>query len=212
MITVECTTERAGDVTLVTAIVENDGPRREVRLATAGEVWPPRRRGVPESGWDDDGLAVVLDAGERRAVGYATPDRPDDPLSVVETRRVSPDSGFETEMPMPAVEPTPTGVVRTLADPAPPRAAVRIGEANVETWVASVEERVAAAEALAAAETLAEATAAVAEVGGLTGVRELDADLETDRASLASVRGRLADVAERSRAVSVPVETFERLA
>lgn len=79
-------------LTLVGAVVENDDVRRRVWLAdrTGGPVLPPRRRGVPEDGWTDAGVELVLAPGETRALGYATPAPPADcPLVVEETEPVA---------------------------------------------------------------------------------------------------------------------------
>ncbi|QLG29512.1 hypothetical protein HUG10_13760 [Halorarum halophilum] len=66
---------RAG-VALVTIHVRNPTPvARRVRVANrlAGPVLPPRRNGVPEAGWDDDGVTAIVDAGDSAALGYACP-------------------------------------------------------------------------------------------------------------------------------------------
>ena len=105
------------ETTLVTARVENTRahPRR-VRIDNLldGPVSPPRRRGVAERGWDDDGLTCSLPGGERMSVGYACrapPARP--PIAVRD------DPATEETTP-PAVE----RALRSLGDHAPPRAAV----------------------------------------------------------------------------------------
>ncbi len=213
MLAVDCETERHDGVTLVTAVVENEGPRRRVTFAAAGEVWPPRRRGVPESGWNGGEVTMVLAAGERRAVGYATPDDLVDPLSVVETERVSARQEFDPAVPVPSVDSTADGVVRALGDSTPSRAAVPSSDRGTRlAWLDAVESRVATAEALAAAGTLAEAADALDTVGGLSGARRLVEALEIDGEALARLRDRLAAVDERRAAVSIPMETFERLA
>ncbi len=116
MVELATRTERRGGITLVEAAVTNDGTTpRQVRLASEldGPVWPPRRRGVPAEGWTDGTLTVQLSPGERVGLGFASPADPvDPPVSVVESRRASPDGGIGE---------TPTDVVRALGDPAPPR-------------------------------------------------------------------------------------------
>ena len=126
MVSLTCETTRDGGVTLVTARVANPGRRRRVRLEhdADGAVWPPRTEGVPAAGWDGDAFECVLAAGETRAVGYATPARVTDPLTVVETEPVEADSGFETHDAVPDVADSPAGVVRALGTPVPPRDAV----------------------------------------------------------------------------------------
>ncbi|WP_318568314.1 hypothetical protein [Salinigranum marinum] len=108
---------RVNETTLVTVRVENTRthPRR-VRIDNLldGPVSPPRRRGVAERGWDDDGLTCSLAGGERMSVGYACrapPARP--PISVR-------DDPANEETTPPAVE----RALRSLGDHAPPRAAL----------------------------------------------------------------------------------------
>jgi len=74
----DCTTStvETGGATLVAVVIENphDRPVRvRVENDLPGPVWPPRKRGQPEPGWDEDGYAGVLDPGERTALGYAVP-------------------------------------------------------------------------------------------------------------------------------------------
>ena len=76
MVNVSVRTSRRAGVTFAHVVVENpSSERRRVRLAVAcdGAVWPPRRRGVPEAGWDADGVTVTVAAGGVRGVGFATP-------------------------------------------------------------------------------------------------------------------------------------------
>ncbi|ELZ95064.1 hypothetical protein C440_08307 [Haloferax mucosum ATCC BAA-1512] len=65
-----------GDVALVTVKFDNDAPvDRRVRLRNRldGPVLPPRRDGVPASGWDDDGFEGTVPAESTIALGYACP-------------------------------------------------------------------------------------------------------------------------------------------
>ena len=109
-------THRRNGVTLVAVRVEHDGEQRQrVRLANecAGPVWPPREDGLPAPGWDDGGWEGVLDPGERKPLGYATPGRPaDPPVTVAWTERAA-------EGPPDARE-----AVAEFGDPRPPRDAV----------------------------------------------------------------------------------------
>jgi hypothetical protein len=76
MVNVNVRTSRRAGVTFAHVLVENrSGERQRVRLAVAcdGAVWPPRRRGTPEAGWDADGVTVTVAAGGVRGVGFATP-------------------------------------------------------------------------------------------------------------------------------------------
>jgi hypothetical protein len=107
-------------VTLVAAVVDNETPvTRAVRLHStlAGPALPPRRRGVPEAGWTDDGFEGVVPPAGRLALGFAAGGPPaDPPVEVIDRGRADgADSAGET---------TPTAVVRELGSPAPPREAV----------------------------------------------------------------------------------------
>jgi hypothetical protein len=76
MVNVSVRPSRRAGVTAVHVVVENhSSERRRVRLAVACDaaVWPPRRRGVPEAGWDADGVTLTVAAGGVRGVGFATP-------------------------------------------------------------------------------------------------------------------------------------------
>ncbi|RDI71645.1 DUF7857 domain-containing protein [Halopelagius longus] len=72
----DCSVESAAGATLVTVRVRNDAPvarRVRVRNRLDGPVCPPRREGVPESGWDEEGYEGVVPAEGSVAVGYACP-------------------------------------------------------------------------------------------------------------------------------------------
>lgn len=123
----ETETHRRNGVTLVAVRMHNDGgdPQR-VRVANRcdGAVWPPRECGLPASGWDDGGWEGVLDAGECRPLGYATPGDPaDPPAEFAWTERAADgtagDAGCGDGRP-----PTPRDAVADLGDPRPPRDAV----------------------------------------------------------------------------------------
>lgn len=72
MPTLTVDTVRADDVTFVQLLVEADRPHR-VRIAFHhdGPVWPPRRDGRPEDGWDQAGVTTRVEAGPT-PLGYAT--------------------------------------------------------------------------------------------------------------------------------------------
>ena len=81
-----------------------------------GPVWPPRRQGVPEAGWEDDGWTGTVAPDDPVALGYATPATVEDPpVSVVEAEPAD----HET-----SADPTPRELVRTLGDARPPRDAL----------------------------------------------------------------------------------------
>ena len=76
MVSLDWRVDSRDGVALVELTVTNptDAARR-VRVANRldGPVWPPRREGVPEAGWDDGGFEGVVAPGGRRALGYASP-------------------------------------------------------------------------------------------------------------------------------------------
>jgi hypothetical protein len=80
MVTLDWDIERTDGVTLVRVYVTADWPRRvRVENRLDGPVWPPRRRGRPAAGWDDDGFEGIVTPENRLVAGYATPARPADP-------------------------------------------------------------------------------------------------------------------------------------
>ena len=119
--------DREGDASLVGVRVRNDGavPRR-VRIESRldGPVLPPRRGGVPESGWDTRGVTAVIDPGDRAAFGFAALADPVDPpveIASVEPVRENADDGrtaAESESDL------ARAAVRDLESHRPPRRAV----------------------------------------------------------------------------------------
>jgi hypothetical protein len=113
----ETNTDRRDGVTLVEGWAKNDGDghrRIAIEVELDGPIWPPRREGVPERGWDrEDGrLTATLSPGERYGFGFATPAAPSDPPVTL----VSDEPGQPSE----GIERSPAGVVRALGDPSPP--------------------------------------------------------------------------------------------
>lgn len=143
MLDLDCRVQGAGDVTLVGAVVESSAPTpRRVRVESTldGPIWPPRRDGVPERGWDDEGFEGVVPADGRLAFGFATPAEPTDPpLYVVDHERASNEAtaGKQRRPTVSIPEATPAGVLRALGPARPPRDVVpdlgrRIGPWNGE--------------------------------------------------------------------------------
>lgn len=214
--------DRRHGVTFVRAVLENEVERRqrvELVATGGGPVWPPRRRGVPAAGWDEDGVEVVLDAGESRALGYATPATPGDPplrMAAVTAAQGDIEEGERS-----------TGdAVRDLDDPVPPRQAVpepasprpgaTASDVTSEDRGGPVEhppvvERIRQAEALATAGSLPGATRALAAVGGLDAARRLRGRLAADAVRLRHRAARARALAERAERVEVPIERLERL-
>ena len=119
--------DREGDASLVGVRVRNDGavPRR-VRIESRldGPLLPPRRGGVPESGWDAAGVTAVIDPDERAAFGFAALAEPVDPpveIASVEPITVATDDrGAATE----GGADLARTAVRDLESHRPPRRAV----------------------------------------------------------------------------------------
>jgi len=125
-----CTVDTVDGVCFVACRVRNDAdvPRR-VRIDSRlnGPALPPRRSGVPEAGWDRDGVTLRLESRETRGVGFASPATPVDPPATVvgvdtldsvdppdATDVTHEDGGLEV-----------AEAIRTLGTHRPPRAAVR---------------------------------------------------------------------------------------
>jgi hypothetical protein len=116
MVQLKVRTERHDDVTFVAATVTNDGsePRRVTLSSRLSPVWPPRRQGVTEAGWEDETVTLTVGGGERRGVGFASPDSVDGPVLSLEREQVVGDGEPESH------RHTPDSVVRALGDPTPP--------------------------------------------------------------------------------------------
>lgn len=111
--------ERESGVSLVRCRIHNDAAvpcRVRLRNLLDGPVLPPRRRGVPESGWDADGVTLRLEPGERRAVGFACPAPTAEPPVACETEQIA-DAEADAE-------PSAATAIRSLGSYRPPRDAV----------------------------------------------------------------------------------------
>ncbi len=121
MITLDADVRRADGVGLVTGVLVNDDDReRTVRVRATVPVMPPRRRGVPERGWDGRTLTVGLPPGTSRGVGFATTDSsvtPGDPPLELVDRAVD-------DAPEPDDLDGPSALVRSLGESGPPADAV----------------------------------------------------------------------------------------
>ncbi|AXG08686.1 DUF7857 domain-containing protein [Haloplanus rubicundus] len=210
------------DVTLVTVDLRNPSPvDRRVRVSNRldGPVLPPKRAGVSESGWDEEGFDGVVPASGRRTLGYACPAparRP--PVSVVDEGRADAEAADSTAV-----------AVRELGDPRPPGDAIPgVEEAEddgtgdeppvptdaeagvppaVESWLTAVEARVDRGERL----TDASVESATAALGEIDDASELAEQVSADAAALEAVAERAAALAERASVVDVPAEALRRL-
>lgn len=244
MVTLDATVTREGGIALVELLVENTAAvARRVRIENRidGPCWPPRTRGVPDEGWDESGVEIALDPGERRALGYASDGSvPDPPAEIATVERASPraDPGPEHADLPERIESSAAGVVRALTDPTPPADAVPvpdpesggaadegIGDRNengdgrdlppgVAAWLSSVEERTARIEALAAVPSVTDAARAVDDAGGLAAVEEELEELGRDRDSLRALETRVRSLRERGERASAaaPMDALRRLA
>ena len=128
MVDLDWRVESRANLSLVTLVLDNPTatPRR-VRVANrlSGPVRPPRREGVPESGWDDGGFEGVVPAGGTRPLGYASPAPPaEPPVELVRTERAGSADSADSERTRTVPEESPEGVVRALGDARPPADAV----------------------------------------------------------------------------------------
>lgn len=81
-----------------------------------GPVWPPRRHGRPDRGWDTNGYEGHLRGGESLSLGFATPAPPAaDPVALVWTDSTVAD-GTEADQ-----APDARSAIRRYRDPRPPR-------------------------------------------------------------------------------------------
>jgi len=244
MPTLECDHETVAGVTLVTCRLTTDATSRVTVEPTHDDpIWPPRRQGVPEQGWEDDRWIGLVPADGVRALGYATPaDTDGAPARIAATEPPADDEAV-----------TARDVIRSLGDPAPTRDAVPPAEAAIRpdpddatptrsddptgddatgsalaasrnsgrpetstdttdtTDLDAIETRLWTARDLADVSTVAEASAAVERAGGIGAVRDLADQLADDRARLANVEERASRLAAEAEAVSVPVDSLERV-
>jgi hypothetical protein len=211
------------DVTLVTVDLRNPSSvDRRVRVSNRldGPVLPPKRAGVPDSGWNEEGFGGVVPAEGRRTLGYACPAparRP--PVSVVDEGRADSEDVDATAAAVrelgdprppgdaiPRIESGDIGDHEAAGGPtAPPAAETAVPEA-VESWLSTVESRIERGERLTDA-SVESATAAL----GDDDVSELARQVSADAAALEAVAERVAALEERASAVDVPVEALRRL-
>jgi len=106
-------------VTFVQATVTNTrGTTQVIRLESCldGPTWSPNQGQRAAVEWEGDRWEAMLQPGERRGVGFASPAAPvDPPLTVVDVRRAGPDDRGKG----------PEAVLRDLEEWRPPREIVR---------------------------------------------------------------------------------------
>jgi len=218
-------------VALVTVDLRNPSPvDRRVRVSNRldGPVLPPRRAGVSDPGWDEDGFDGVVPAEGRRALGYACPASPDrPPVTVTDAGRADERASDAAAVavrelgdPRPPSDaiPTAAGDVDTDADadgnvaddPEGPTDGAEVGDVPpaVDSWLAAVAERIERGERLTDA-SVESATEAL-DADGMD-VPELSRRVSDDAAALRAVAERAATLADRAAAVDVPIEALRRL-
>ncbi len=124
MVTFDCRAERVDGVTLVTATVGDvtEPTRITVRNCLDGPLWPPRKQGVPEAGWTEDGFEGIVGPGTH-ALGYATPaSLSDQPADLVRAEPMSDTTPADERLD------SADAVLRELGDPSPPVDAVPTAE------------------------------------------------------------------------------------
>jgi hypothetical protein len=134
MVSVDARAVETDAATLVAATLQGGTvpTRVTVRNRLDGPVWPPRRSGVPMTGWDESGYRGVVPAGATVGIGYACPAPPaDPPVEIVATEPPEDGATFDSA----------DDVRRALGSPAPPRAAVPLRGAVEESPAAPATER-----------------------------------------------------------------------
>jgi hypothetical protein len=229
-----CALETRGGLAIVTGRLRNDADaRKRVRVENAldGPVLPPRRRGVPEPGWDADGYTCRLAPGSTRAFGYvcvATPSRTEQPARI---DTVEPATGDPIDHPTVVARRTLGGhrpprdcLARSgndiggTATPAnyPPEKPDRGGsDAADRRRFDALPDRIA--DRLGRLErveenTLESATRTVSEFGDLGSLRRELRRLDADVDRLRTLRDRCGTLIERHERLEVPTEALERLA
>lgn len=99
MVTLDAETTREDGTTFVRVRVAGAAVPHRVRIDSCldGPVWPPRSRGIPEPGWDDDGFGGVVPADAVLALGFASPAEPvDPPVALRESEPVTGHAGGST--------------------------------------------------------------------------------------------------------------------
>ena len=127
MATLDWTCETIGGVTLVELVVTAE-QAEQVRIeSNLSPVWPPRRQGHPEAGWDGESFEGRVEADDCLVVGFASPAEP-----------VEPPVDLQTEPPADDDDIDPQAVIRALGDGIPPRDAVPAGDAPNHGGTAAV--------------------------------------------------------------------------
>lgn len=91
MVEITTATKHRTEVTLVRAIVTNTRTTTQsvtIETHVDGPIWLPKRNGMAVSEWTDETWSAVLQPGESRGLGFATPGEPmDPPVAIGSTAR-----------------------------------------------------------------------------------------------------------------------------
>ncbi|MFW6434890.1 MAG: hypothetical protein ACOCY1_00770, partial [Halovenus sp.] len=227
---------RTGGVTLVELLVTTDHAARIRIESELTPVWPPRRQGVPAAGWEGDSFETTVAAGGRLVVGYASPAEPEGQPATVESQPTD-DAGSESDVdprtllralgeakpPRDLVFESEPSASQAGESPASttdeqrsaPSSEQAAGDESIralESWFGAVEKRLTTAQRLASIDSVEQATAELDAVGGIDGVRQLQAQLAADRERLARLSDRQRQLSDRLETVDIPAGVLERVA
>lgn len=175
MLDAEWSLTEVAEVVLVEVAVHNPtAVDRRVRVENRleGPTLPPRSGGVPEDGWDADGYAGVVAAGDELRLGFASPAAPTEPPVAVEDEgRVGDDAD--------AGGASPEAAVRLLGDASPPADAIPVGGSDGDVADTTGTANPGAADASdpePPAAAIDDATAGVGAITGETNGMPIDAE------------------------------------
>ncbi|MFA9516675.1 hypothetical protein ACERIT_05595 [Halopenitus sp. H-Gu1] len=137
-----CSRETRGGLAIVIGRIRNEtGSPKRVRIANAleGPVLPPRRRGVPEPGWDAEGYTCRVAGESTEAFGYvcaadAPADGPPARIdSVAEPKDARDGDGSDESEENVRIDDSTTVAHQTLGDHRPPRKSIADGSRRSST-------------------------------------------------------------------------------
>lgn len=178
MLDAEWSVDEVAEVALVEVSVHNPtAVDRRVRVENEldGPTLPPRTEGVPEAGWDADGYAGVVPAGDRLRLGFASPaPAAEPPVAVEDAGRVDGDASADG--------PDAAAALRMLGDGSPPADALPAAEPVDGAPTGSIDGTNAsepvARDGPTAAATDADVSASVGPAGGESATGPTTADVD----------------------------------
>jgi cell division protein FtsB len=227
---------RTGGVTLVELLVTTEHAASIRIESELTPVWPPRRQGVPAAGWEGNSFETTVAADDRLVVGYASPAEPEGQPATVESQPTD-STASESEVDpqtllralgeaKPPRDLVPDGqreasqvdgsaastTDEQLSAATPEQIAGDESIRALESWFSAVEKRLRTAERLASIDSADQLTAELDAVGGIDGVRQLQAQLAADREQLARLSDRQRQLSDRLETVDIPTGVLERVA